>query len=309
MPTFSEATELIVSTLGRELHGSQVWIGHLDRDREVLRVVATGGNAAIGLEAGMEAPIEDSFCHHLANGAPAVANDVPADPSYGLLPATEALGIGSFAGVPLRLPDGTAVGTICTFHRGRDAYGPRELGLLDAFGALLARDIAHQRRGATLQQVVAELRKQATTDPLTGVANRRAFHLALVRAKRRGRPQDAVAVVDIDRFKAINDAYGHLAGDGVLTGIASALGAAGARRDTVGRIGGDEFAVVLTGGDPAVWQAQVEARVAVLAAELGHPLTVSIGIASLEDAASPEDALARADEALYAAKRGLLTAV
>ncbi len=308
MPTFSEVTELVVSTLGRELHGSQVWIGHLDRDREVLRVVATGGNASIGLEPGMEAPIEDSFCHHLAGGAAPVANDVPADPAYGLLPATKGMGVGSFAGVALRLPDGTAVGTVCAFHRDRGAYGARELGLLDAFGALLARDIAHQRRGATLQQVVAELRRQATTDPLTGVANRRALHVALSRALRRQRPTDAVAVVDIDRFKAINDAHGHLAGDAVLTSVAAALCAERARRDTVGRLGGDEFAVVLTGGDPAAWQARVQARIAALAAELGHPLTVSVGIAPLHGAASPEDALGRADEELYAAKRGLLTA-
>jgi diguanylate cyclase (GGDEF)-like protein len=116
-----------------------------------------------------------------------------------------------------------------------------------------------------------------------------------------------VAIVDIDRFKAINDEHGHLAGDAVLTGIAAALGDAGTPRDTVGRIGGDEFAVVLTGGDTAAWRARAEARVAALAETLGHPVTVSIGIAALDGADSSDDALARADVALYAAKRGLLT--
>jgi diguanylate cyclase (GGDEF)-like protein len=309
VPSFRDATELVVRTLGQEFEGSQVWIGHLDRDNEVLRVVATGGNMTIGLEPGMEAPIEDSFCHHLAAGAASIANDVPSDPSYGLLPGVQALGIRSFTGVALRLPDGTAVGTICAFHRNHGAYGQRELGLLATFGTLLARDIAAQRRGATLHQILADLRKQATTDPLTGVANRRAFHVALNRALRRRRPGDAVAIVDIDSFKAINDAHGHLAGDAALIGVAGALATPGARRTHVGRLGGDEFAVVLTGREAATWRERAEARIADLSGELGHPVTVSIGMAPLEHAANADEVLQHADDALYAAKRGLLTIV
>src|SRR4051794_21934797 len=256
----------------------------------------------------MEAPLEDSFCHHLANGAPSLANDVPADAIYGVLPAARAFRVGSFAGVVLRLRDGTAVGTVCAFHPERGAYGDRVLGLLEAFGTLLGRDIAHQRRGADLEHVLCDLRRQAATDPLTGVANRRAFHTALERAFRRPRAGDAVAIVDIDRFKEINDAHGHLAGDRVLTGIAAVLEEAADHRDTVGRLGGDEFTAVLTGGDPERWRRRTEAGITRLARRLGHPVTLSIGVAALDAAASPQDALARADEALYAAKRGALVA-
>ena len=299
----SEVVDLVVSALERELPDSAVWVGHLDRERAVLRVVASGGESSFGLEPGVEAPLETSFCQVLASGAGApVCNDVESDAAYGALPAAVALEVGSFAGAPLRLGDGLAVGTLCAFHHDRGAYSERELKLIATFAALLARELEHERRRADLEGVMEELRRQAMTDPLTGVANRRAFSGALHAAYLAG-TGGHVALIDIDGFKQVNDEHGHLAGDRVLQDVAGALEQACRPGDTVGRIGGDEFGVVLCGTGATRWAAEVRRAVRRAAEARGIAAGVSIGFAPLAGAEAPEEALAAADAALYAAKR------
>ena len=294
--------ELIVRALEQELPDSAVWVGHLDRDRAVLRVVASGGETSFGLEPGVEAPLETSFCNLLASGVgDPLCNDVAVDAAYGALPATVALQVGSFAGAPVRLGDGSAVGTLCAFHHERGAYSEREVRLIGTFAALLAREFEHERRRADLEGVVDDLRHLATTDPLTGVANRRAFSAALHAAYLEGGASH-VALVDLDAFKQVNDEHGHLAGDRVLMDVAEALQGVCRPGDVVGRIGGDEFGVVLERGARR-WAVAAERAVAQAAAERGLGFGVSIGMAPLAGSDSPEDALAAADDALYEAKR------
>ena len=296
--SFADAVELVVSTLERELAGSAVWIGHLDTDRAVLRVVASAGEASFGLEPGFEAPLGTSYCHLMATGSgPALSGDVSSVEVYAGLPATLALEVRSFAGAPLRFADGTPVGTLCAFNRSPDAFDEREFGLIRAFAAFLGRELEHQRRRADDQYVIAELRRQASEDPLTGVANRRAFEAELDRAWRQG--AGTVAIVDVDRFKQVNDDRGHLAGDEILRAVAAAMQAVSGRRDTVARLGGDEFAAVVR-RDPVQWAAALEARLAV--ADAGNPIPVSVGFAPLDTRAPANAALAAADAALYADK-------
>ena len=94
----------------------------------------------------------------------------------------------------------------------------------------------------------AHLLAQATSDPLTGLLNHRAFQLRVEnevrRAQRYGRPL-ALVLLDLDHFKTINDAYGHQAGDSALMQAADILGAGARAGDILGRIGGDEFALLL----------------------------------------------------------------
>jgi diguanylate cyclase len=297
---------LVISTLEQELPGSAVWVGHLDGDRGVLRVVASGGETAFGLEPGVEAPLGTSFCDVLASGAGApLCNDVALDAVYGALPAAVALGVGSFTGAPLRVGDGAPVGTLCAFHHDRGAYSERELRLIGTFAALLARELEHERRRADLEGVMEDLRRQAMTDPLTGVANRRAFSVALTAAWGRGLSgrRGAVALVDLDGFKKVNDRHGHLEGDRVLADVARVLQRACRDGDVVGRLGGDEFGVVLEDRDAARWAARIKKEVAAVAVARGIRFGVSVGFAQLAGTQAPEDALAAADAALYAAKR------
>lgn len=209
----------------------------------------------------------------------------------------------------------------------------RQLGaaLADLMDDVAAREAELRRLAETLEQRVeertrelreanAELGRMAVTDPLTGLSNRRHFDdqfvLEVGRARRQRRPL-ALLLADIDLFKSINDQYGHPVGDYVLRLVAEILDHAVRPNDVIARIGGEEFAVVAA--DIAADQArELAERLRTRIAEhspldLGRlqvPVSISIGLAMLDgrDQADDQDAArqlyARADMALYRAKRG-----
>jgi diguanylate cyclase (GGDEF)-like protein len=156
-------------------------------------------------------------------------------------------------------------------------------------------------------------RRQARSDELTGLANRRTFHEQLdhgvIRNREDGRPL-AVLHIDLDRFKEVNDRYGHHQGDALLVAVTRRLTAQVRGDDVIARLGGDEFGVILSGyGDPA---APVNTARRLLAA-LREPIALdgasvgigaSIGVAGhAEGEESGAALLRRADQAMYAAKR------
>jgi GGDEF domain-containing protein len=185
-------------------------------------------------------------------------------------------------------------------------------------------------RMASLREHVAVLRDAALSDPLTGLANRAQFtdrlRQALSRAARHGYPV-GLLMVDLDGFKAVNDSFGHAAGDAVLREMAGCLRGCTRPTDTVARIGGDEFVVVLedigrgrgdhnrdsrpgrtTGGTPT----GAEASVAAVARRVADALRVqvngivvgaSVGHAVGTGTTDPRALLAAADASMYACKR------
>jgi diguanylate cyclase (GGDEF)-like protein len=160
-----------------------------------------------------------------------------------------------------------------------------------------------------VEKLVADLREAASTDPLTGLLNRRAFaerfgHELAV-ARRAGRPF-ALVLLDVDRFKTINDRHGHAAGDATLVALAGALTGAVREVDTVARIGGDEFALLLPDTDDAGVRETAQ-RVTALVAGRDLP-AVSAGCAVYgPDGQTMDDLVRAADVALYAAKRSPAT--
>ena len=161
----------------------------------------------------------------------------------------------------------------------------------------------------------AEMRlaHMALHDPLTGLPNRRALadalERAIARARRTGLPL-AVLALDLDGFKAINDRHGHPAGDATLLQVAARLQRTIRRSDLVARLGGDEFAVIATdlnGPAPIVRLARrlgAALRVPIHLEDAVAEIDVSIGVAFYPgDGETTEQLLARADAALYAAKR------
>jgi diguanylate cyclase (GGDEF)-like protein len=156
------------------------------------------------------------------------------------------------------------------------------------------------------------LERQAREDPLTGLANRRAFDDAfparLADARAAGRPL-AVALFDIDRFKTVNDRFTHAIGDAVLREVAALLGAHCRASDVAARIGGEEFVLLLREADRASALAvagrvrtEVAARDWSAVAE-GLTVTISAGVAADPGTGSAADLLRAADDALYRAKR------
>jgi diguanylate cyclase (GGDEF)-like protein len=162
--------------------------------------------------------------------------------------------------------------------------------------------------------VQRELSNLARHDPLTGLANRRDFmaraEAQCAAARRYGRPL-SVLMIDLDHFKAVNDRYGHAAGDDVLRFIAAVFSLKVRSTDVCARVGGEEFAVVLaeTGLEGGLQMAdrirQAVASSPVVSERVAHPLrvTVSVGVTASATGATSLGALLRdADEALYRAK-------
>ncbi|MBN8476813.1 7TM diverse intracellular signaling domain-containing protein [Sulfuritalea sp.] len=165
---------------------------------------------------------------------------------------------------------------------------------------------------ARLRENERQLQALAHTDTLTGLANRLLLGARLeqsIQLARRSQGQIALLLVDVDRFKAINDTYGHAIGDEVLRVAAQRLRAAVRAVDTVARLGGDEFAVVLSGLSGAADAERMAEKIVIGVREpmrvLGMPLeiSVSVGVATYSGGdLSPAELMRRADQAMYAAK-------
>ena len=183
------------------------------------------------------------------------------------------------------------------------------LMVLAGFAALAVRRSVEAER-----RIRNELRRIAMTDELTGLANRREFMASLERAMasaRRNRRPLSLALLDIDHFKRVNDNYGHPSGDAVIRSVALTAVDIMRGQDTVGRIGGEEFAIVLpdcsgTDAFAACERLRLAIREADLEMETGDAIsvTLSTGIATFSPNDSPETIIARADAALYDAKNG-----
>ncbi len=155
-----------------------------------------------------------------------------------------------------------------------------------------------------------ELRKLANIDPLTGIGNRRALQHELEKSRDahiRYGCTASLLVIDVDHFKSINDAVGHVEGDRVLCNVVDLLQNRIRQTDRVFRYGGEEFVVLTphTSLSRAVQLAeQLREGVSTLQTRPRRPITVSMGIAELESGETTEDWLSRGDQALYQAKEG-----
>ncbi|PWJ55864.1 diguanylate cyclase (GGDEF) domain-containing protein [Quadrisphaera granulorum] len=177
-----------------------------------------------------------------------------------------------------------------------------------AWAALLTMVLVTAKTVVVFRQLDAlnHIRAQAMTDALTGLGNRRALQEALAGVE--GGAVVGLVVIDLDRFKAVNDTLGHAAGDELLVELARRLRESAGSDEVVVRLGGDEFALVVPGADRATARRRAAAAVTVLSrpVRLGHS-TASVG-ASAGVAVAPLHATSavvlqeRADEAMYRAK-------
>jgi len=182
------------------------------------------------------------------------------------------------------------------FYESRREVPEPELFLIELLGAEI---------GAAIDRadLVAMLEAQSRSDPLTGAANRRSWDEQIARELARSRRTGeslAVAILDMDHFKAYNDTYGHLAGDVLLKELVTAVRAELRTGDVIARWGGEEFALALPDCDLD----QASAIATRLLNVVPGGQTASIGITQAQSQDTPRDLIDRADRALYAAKEG-----
>jgi diguanylate cyclase (GGDEF)-like protein len=285
---FDRITGLVSAVLGVPIST----VSLVDADRQWFK-------SCVGVSS-RETARDISFCTHtIQEREPFNIPDAKLDPRFAENPlVTGPPFIRSYLGVPLSTPDGYNVGSLCAIDVVPRNYSSAQIEILKSFAALVVDEL--------------ELRRIAQTDHLTGAATRRGFTLelekTLSRFKRSGHPT-ALVMLDIDHFKRINDTYGHPAGDLVLKTIAGQLAGQLRKSDTVGRLGGEEFGILLqdTKLDPALETAE-RLRIHMASSPVEHvpPLwvTASFGVAILDaEISSVQQWLALADEALYEAKR------
>jgi diguanylate cyclase (GGDEF)-like protein len=230
-----------------------------------------------------------------------VIDDLTAVPSLEAIAGDSELPLGSLCAAPLNFR-GALLGVLLGLTPGPTVFLPHDIRMLETYAGHAAIALSNAR-------LVVQLEREATEDPLTGLANQRVFRLNCAaeqdRAAREDRPL-ALVIFDLDHFKSINDRYGHPFGNHVLISVADALRSVVRAHDTVARIGGEEFALLLPGADEDEGRAIVEralARIAAVRLPEGD-LSCSAGIASARGSEAPEaDLFDAADRALYEAKR------
>lgn len=244
----------------------------------------------------------ESFCSRMSAGAAHVVPDSRRDPQYSDLRAAER--VGSYAGYTIRDDDGALFGVLCGVRETPLADGEtideeliRLLSDLLSSQLELSRGIDRERRSIAIADALAH------TDALTGLLNRRGWDRVLADAQERvdafGDPV-AVAIIDLNGLKCVNDTQGHLAGDRLLTSAARALSAAATHAHRVARIGGDEFAILANG----VTTRGADDHFAPFSAELERAgVSAAMGVAAaVPGLATLAEAVAQADRAMYARK-------
>jgi diguanylate cyclase (GGDEF)-like protein len=241
--------------------------------------------------------LTDNFCAIAALGQDVliIEDTTLVDPYRDFAKVTQPPFIRSYWGAPLRTAAGFNVGTLAVFDVLPRAPTERDLNLLT------------QLAQVTIEMM--ELRAAATIDVLTGVHTRRMFDARADKAMRMATKTGTALsciVLDIDHFKSINDQYGHDVGDAALIAVGGILENNVRANDVIGRIGGEEFAILLPGTEAKV-AARIAERIRQNLEQAEHaripPFTASFGVAQMDFRDSVlADVVKRADAALYEAK-------
>jgi len=272
-----------------------------------------------GLNAFYEDHIDAYFARtHLSQG-PFFVEDVSEEEYF--CAQAEGLDIPSFkfvAGVPLTDPHGKRFGTLCVASEDAREFSAADLQLLTAFGGVVSNDIcvrsaAHYAVGdlLRLEQEKCELFELATIDPLTKALNRRSFEKFANREFARflrEKTYFTTLMLDIDHFKRVNDEHGHAVGDQVIAKFVSVITKCVRQEDLVGRLGGEEFGILMPYSTVPELKLRAEAiRQRIAAAPCSYAgediqvsASIGVGIAHARDSVS--SVLSRADNALYEAK-------
>lgn len=282
-----------ITRLAKRLFSVPMAMVNLVGEHTVLVKSADGTSAATQ-------PRNISFCGHtILSSSALVVPDTLKDERFADNPlVTDDTPVRFYAGYPLSLANGVVVGALCLMDD-----QPRQFS---------AQDIASLHDLAALAEVEFAAVNSAITDELTGLYNRRGFHhlatWGINSARRRAEPL-TLAWLDLDRFKQINDRYGHADGDAALVAMADLLKATFREADVLARYGGDEFAILFTNSDEkGAWIAMqfLTEQAAVWNENAQHPwsLSFSWGVSEFDhDRDDLHSWLRTADEKMYSMKQ------
>ncbi len=268
---------------------------------------------------GMQAPLDAAFCTHTINEQEMLlVPDTRLDERFFDNPfvSGERMSIGFYAGCPIRAANGMPIGTLCAIDTRPRDMSPDQIMALRDLAAMLETELRAQSLSRTQEQMSKDLdtaQRLAMVDPMTRLWNRAGMENLLNKewseALRQQKPL-TIVMADIDHFKKINDTYGHPAGDAVIKTVGKRLLEFVRAEDIVGRMGGEEFLIVLTDCLPAkafdtvdrLRQAVSLLPIAADGASVRATLSFGVVTAIPQEGAEIERLLKQADEALYKAK-------
>lgn len=278
---FQDLIELVKNTFNTAFAA----INLIDSDRQ-------WSKASAGYEV-VECRREDAFCNHTIKGfGPLVVEDTRVDNRFNQnCFVTGEPNILSYLGAPLVSSDGYNIGAVCVFDTFPRTFSEADVRLINNFSKVIMSQF--------------ELRLMARRDNLTGCLTRNAFYSRLENYFK-SEDRAAMLVLDIDKFKSINDAYGHQKGDNVIKTVASVIQSEIRHCDYLSRIGGEEFAVMIAGIEEGMsWEISERIRKRIekiKEVEIPETVTVSIGIAIKQPCETIDDWIKRADLAMYRSK-------
>ncbi|EQB2601009.1 GGDEF domain-containing protein [Aeromonas salmonicida] len=305
--------EMLETVTGLE----STYLTQIDLEQSAQHILYARNSAALQIPEGGSVDWSDTLCRRALDEGRLYAADV-AD-RWGDSAAARAMGIRTYMSSPVRTSSGSLYGTLCGASAEHKPLVTGSEHLIAFFARLIAEHVEREQLLQQLQQANNELSRQALSDPLTGLPNRRALMLELHRLfsllKRTGHPL-LISFIDLDGFKAINDTHGHDAGDLLLQTMAQQLAGALRSGDLLARVGGDEFVAVGMGplsGEETVEAAvhcfqrrlfaQSQVQLPLASQVLNYP-GASVGVVAVDPASiSIDDALRQADACMYAVKR------
>ncbi|WP_429175208.1 GGDEF domain-containing protein [Aeromonas salmonicida] len=305
--------EMLETVTGLE----STYLTQIDLEQSAQHILYARNSAALQIPEGVSVDWSDTLCRRALDEGRLYAADV-AD-RWGDSAAARAMGIRTYMSSPVRTSSGSLYGTLCGASAEHKPLVTGSEHLIAFFARLIAEHVEREQLLQQLQQANNELSRQALSDPLTGLPNRRALMLELHRLfsllKRTGHPL-LISFIDLDGFKAINDTHGHDAGDLLLQTMAQQLAGALRSGDLLARVGGDEFVAVGMGplsGEETVEAAvhsfqrrlfeQSQVQLPLASQVLNYP-GASVGVVAVDPASiSIDDALRQADACMYAVKR------
>lgn len=298
---FESASQEILSMLHQRL-GFGLWM--VTRTEGNDWIVLSAEDHGYNVDAGAVFRWSDSFCSRMVQGqGPQIAPDANCVESYAKAPIGQQVPIGAYIGLPLMRGDGSLFGTMCAIDPlSQPDTIQAELPLLQTLARLLVTILEAELAALEQARLLERVQKEAVTDQLTGLLNRRGWDQRLeheeARARRYGSPA-CVFSVDLDDLKATNDSAGHAAGDELLRSTARVLEDVTRLTDALARVGGDEFMVLAVETDTGAAQRLHER---ILSALQAAGVNASVGYAMREPASNLLKAWKEADRQMYAVK-------